>query len=38
MMVLCFTNPEVNKNINGVMDDLEFFVKKRIDLNHPDPL
>jgi very-short-patch-repair endonuclease len=38
LTVLRFTNPEVNKNINGVMDELEAFVGKRIDVNHPDPL
>jgi very-short-patch-repair endonuclease len=36
--VLRFTNPEVNKNIEGVMEKLEAFIEKRIDVNHPDPL
>ena len=38
LTVLRFTNPEVNENVNGVMDKLEAFVEKRIDVNHPDPL
>jgi very-short-patch-repair endonuclease len=38
LTVLRFTNPEVNNNVNGVMVELEVFVEKRIDVNHPDPL
>ena len=38
MVILRFTNAEVNKNIAGVMEKLEDFIEKRLDVNHPSPL
>jgi len=38
LTVLRFTNSEVNKNIDGVMQILKDFIGKRIDVNHPGPL